>query len=333
MPEDRMAWFQRRADERSQARAAAREAAAPVAPETVAPPTRSFGFQSGAARVNEGREKSLAVAGAEVGAPTSWAGGAGAPMPVEVVRGTKTTYTNPAPESGGGYNPTPSQNTQEFGTATEARQAFNRGQAGQDLALAQRTPGVTPNVAAITDKYGKYIPPEGPKAEIVGEQQRLTQAAENKRPDLAALADQRKAELEDKTASLHIGALKNYLTNTYGKLNPATGRMDFKPGNESMARDATAAEEVARQESKLGRDGGKAAIAHFQERQNVRSFLASKAMPAGFDVNAYLSAAAQNPQVWQELAEEGRKLRTTTRPSSEPASTPPWYEWPAGVAG
>ena len=113
------------------------------------------------------RAPDLAKADLELGAPTSYAGGAGAPMPVSVVRGMRTTYTNPAPSNeGGGYNPNPSQNDQEFSTPVLAQQAFNRGQLNQDLALAKR-PGMTPNMPALTEKYGAYVPPEGPKIEAV----------------------------------------------------------------------------------------------------------------------------------------------------------------------
>ena len=91
------------------------------------------------------RAPNLAAAGAELGAPTSYNGGEGAPQPVEVVRGARTTFTNPAPDTGnGGYNPNASQNTQEYGSLIQAKQAFNRGQ-GED--------------------GGEYVPPEGPKLE------------------------------------------------------------------------------------------------------------------------------------------------------------------------
>ena len=96
--------------------------ATPAAPE--APATRSFGFQSGAGpgeKMAAARAPELAGAGAALG-------GAGAPPPVEVVRGARTTFTNPAPDSpGGGYNPTAARNTQEFASPLQAGQAFNRG--------------------------------------------------------------------------------------------------------------------------------------------------------------------------------------------------------------
>jgi len=144
MAMDRTAYFEQRAADKAQKALDLRQAATPAVAGPEPAPTRSFGFQSGAGRgAGEARTADLAQAATELGAPTSYAGGEGAPMPVEVVRGTKTTFTNPAPDSGdGGYNPNPSQNTREYGSLVQARQAFNRG-AG----------------------VGEYVPPEGPKLE------------------------------------------------------------------------------------------------------------------------------------------------------------------------
>ena len=136
-------------------------------PEVATRQSPAVAGQSPGERAAAGRAPELAQAGAELGAPTSYAGGAGAPVPVEVVRGTRTTYTNPAPSNeGGGYNPTLSRNTREFASPIQAQQAFNRGELNQDLALAKR-PGMTPNMPALTEKYGAYVPPEGPKIEAV----------------------------------------------------------------------------------------------------------------------------------------------------------------------
>jgi hypothetical protein len=87
-----------------------------------------------------GAEPSLTDA--SLGAPTSYAGGAGAPAPVEVMRGNKTSYVNAAPEGSEGA---PGTGTKEFGTLQQAGQAYNRGTAAPD----------TPE--------GTYVPPEGPK--------------------------------------------------------------------------------------------------------------------------------------------------------------------------
>ena len=295
MSENRYAYFQRKADER----AASREAENPrnlamAVPEPT--PTRSFGFQSGAARVNEGREKNLAAAGAGLGAPTSWAGGEGAPAPIGVIRGMKQTY---ATDTGG-------PQLAEFATETQAKQAFNRSQ-------------------SQSGGYGgEYVPPEGPEIAARGEQLRLAAAAENKRPDLVEATEASKLK---RLADEHVGALTSYLTSAYGKQDPGTGRMVFKPANETMSRDAMAAEEVARQEAKRGGDGGKAGIGHFQDRQNIRALLAdgiaNGQVPKGADINAYISAKMQVPEEWQALAKRAKQFVTTSRP---PVAHKPWFE-------
>ena len=104
----------------------------------------------------------LAVNAAEMGEPTSFRGGAGAPPAAEVIRGSRMTYTNPAAAApGGGYNPTPGTGTAEFATPTEAGQAFNRGQRGAFLAENPTNPNVTYPVGSspeeqATAKFGAW---------------------------------------------------------------------------------------------------------------------------------------------------------------------------------
>ena len=279
---------------------------------TPSAPSRSFGFRSGAARVNEGLEKNLAAAGSELGAPTSYAGGAGAPTPIGVIRGMKQTY---AADTGG-------PQLSEFATPTQAKQGYNREQLGMNLAAIGKLPPEAQAGAreAVAEKFGGYIHPKGPEIRAEGEQARLNIASEiEKRPDLVALAEERKAATAKTVGDENVSTLKNYLVNTFGTFDPASGRVGFKPSDENMARDATAAEEVAR------RDGGKAAISHFQERQNVRALLGEMKgkgrLPEGIDVNAYLSAMSQNPEAWQELVTRGKALRTTSRPETPTAET------------
>jgi hypothetical protein len=325
MAEDLHAYYQRKSDERAQNRqdlaAAAAKNAAVEAPVT---PTRSFGFTSGAGAPQEevGRTASLVQAGAELGSPTSFNAGAGAPVPVEVVRGMKTTYTNPAPDmgAGGGYNPSLSRNTREFASPVQAGQAFNRGELNQNLALAAKTPGVTPNMEALTGKYGEYVPPEGPKIAAEGEQRRLAAAAELRSPEKVAAGEAIRAAEADRIGGLHVSTLKNYLATAY-------------PGydkNETMALDAKASEEVARQ------IGAPAAKTHFQERQAIRSYLkAAPNLPNNFDVNAYMGAVSQDPAAWKELVSRGRALKVTTPPEPQvPIGRRLWETpTPYGVSG
>ena len=311
MAEDLHAYYERKADERVQARQQAAistarnlASAVPVVPGT---PTRSFGFQSGAGgpRGEAGRTASLVQAGNELGSPTSFNAGAGAPTPIGVIRGMKQTF---ATEAG-------APQLSEFATPLQAGQAFNRNQLNQDLALAAKTPGVTPNVLALTEKYGGYVPPEGPKIEAAGAEARLAAAAELKSPEKVAEAERIRAAEADRVAGLHVSTLKNYLATTH-------------PGydkNEITALDAKASEEVARQENRAGNpDAGKLAIGHFQDRQAVRSYLATNPfqLPTGWDVNRYIGALSQNPAAWGEMVKEGQTKRLTAPATA--TSDPAW---------
>lgn len=166
MAEGANAYWERKAAEKQSLRAAAAPdahtgfGADSAYANTPSAPNPSFGFQSGAARgAAEGRGADLAVAATEMGAPTSYGGGAGAPMPVEVVRGARTTFTNPAPSNeGGGYNPNPSQNTREFGSPVQARQAFNRG-----AGVGKYVPSEEPKLQAAADIV-KNVDPTGARA-------------------------------------------------------------------------------------------------------------------------------------------------------------------------
>jgi hypothetical protein len=151
-----------------------------------------------------------------------------------------------------------------------------------------------------------YIPPEGPAYDAKA-------AAEyGNRPDLVAVAEQRKAALAKETSEEHVATLKNYLTTSHGVFDKETGRTVFKPRDEGMSRDYVAAEEVAR------REGSPAAITHFQERQLVRKHLMSQPLPEKFDINAYMGTVSKSPKAWSELVKQGQRIA-----GREQVTTPP----------
>lgn len=97
---------------------------------------RSFGFRSGANRpggVAERHYNLAAAAGSELGAPTSFVGGEGAPTPIGVIRGMTQTF---ATDAGG-------PQLSEYATPLRAKQAFNR-----------------------NEGEGEYEPSEGPKLRL-----------------------------------------------------------------------------------------------------------------------------------------------------------------------
>jgi hypothetical protein len=228
--------------------------------------------------------------------------------PIHVIRRMASTWQGPTPG-------------QEYRTLEQANQAFIR--AGQGEALPGTRAG--------------YDPVEGPKIRALGEEQRATDLAANKRPDLVALAKTTEADLATKTSEGHVASLKNWLDTTFGTYDSSTGKTAFKPADEGVSRDALAAAEVAR------REGAPAAKTHFQERQAVRSYLKKVALPANFDVNAYMGAVGQNPAAWQELVAKGRAQKVTApATSAEPGAmeqlgmigkqiTPGWMEPRKGV--
>jgi len=83
------------------------------------PGERSFGFRSGAVQVGGVADQHLNLAteaGKELGAPTSFNAGAGAPAPIGVIRGMRQTF---ATDEGG-------PQLSEFATPLRAAQAYNR---------------------------------------------------------------------------------------------------------------------------------------------------------------------------------------------------------------
>ena len=155
MPEDRYAYFQRKSDERVQARAdaaqALRDTAAAAAPTPEAPETRSFGFRNtGGAKAAEGHLTQATAAGARLGDPTSYGGqaplrpeevaqsearvgqGQDFAQPIQVIRRMTSTYQGP-------------QSGEELASPGQAAQAFRRDngadfvpEGGAKLALQQQ---------------------------------------------------------------------------------------------------------------------------------------------------------------------------------------------------
>lgn len=217
--------------------------AAPVAPE--APATRSFGFQSGAGtgeRMAADRAPELVGAGVALGEPTSFRAGAGAPMPVEVVRGARTTFTNPAPDSpGGGYNPTAARNTQEFASPLQAGQAFNRGMRSEAVATGDRRGFTTPE-STLDAKYGGFRAPGQTMEETKGGFQVEAAAAYNKNPASVAAANIAEQKQQE-AAKAKVGtdfegrALKRYGVYKDGKI--------ARPAEEHVLRDLDEAKEYA----------------------------------------------------------------------------------------
>ena len=195
-PEDAHKYWNRKADERQAQQVATRAATAPATPEASPNPTRSFGFQSGAARgAAEGRVAETANAGAALGEPTSFRGGEGAPPPVAIMRGTRTTFQNPAADQGpgGGYVQTPGSSPQEYATPVQAGQAWNQGMRNEAVAAGDRRGFTTPE-ATLDTRYGGFRAPGQTLAEITAKAHVEGSAAAAKNPYYDAMAGKVKAE-------------------------------------------------------------------------------------------------------------------------------------------
>jgi hypothetical protein len=146
--------------------------------------------------------------------------------------------------------------------------------------------------------------------------------AEARSPEKVAEAEKaRQAEAERQGAG-HATHVKNYLTSR-GAFD-STG----KATNEAISRDATAAMEVARRHPVAG-EGGKAGIAHFDERQDIRNYLVKNPQktPIGYDVDRYMTQMAQDPAAWQVRLGEARELSEKPVAKKGVISPGKWYEY------
>jgi hypothetical protein len=105
---------------------------------------------TGAFRQRTLAQQQLGLGAREVGEPSAWRGGAGAPAPVAIMRGTTTTYSP-------GRLPGRQFAEPETATPLEARQAWNRGMRSEAVATADRR-GLTIPESTLTARYGAWRP-------------------------------------------------------------------------------------------------------------------------------------------------------------------------------
>ena len=280
---------------------------APAGPATQ--PTRSFGFESGAGpgeRLAAARAPELAGAGGALGEPTSFRGGVGAPMPVEVVRGGRTTYTNPAPDSpGGGYNPTAARNTQEFASPLQAQQAWNRGMRSEAVAAGDRRGFTTPE-ATLDAQYGGFRAPGQTLEEVKGASHVEAAAAYNKNPASVAaanIAEQKQQEaVKAKVGTDFEGrALKRYGVYKDGKLG--------RPAEEHVLRDLDEAKEYAMEQG-----NPQAGHQYMEWSQRLREMYP----------DVYTTTMKTNPLAWRDIViTHGPQIPATrtTAPAAAPGFT------------
>ena len=179
------------------------------------------GFRNtGAFRERAMQAEQLKAGAAQVGEPTSFRGGAGAPEPIGVTRGMTTTFSP-------GRLPGQQFAQPEMATPLQAQQTWNQGMRGQAVAAGDRR-GFTIPEATLDTQYGGFRAPGTALAEVKGEQWKAAAAAENKRPDLVA---QQKA-IELKTAQTLADQNKKTWSEgfqqAHGKWNPEKQKPEVK---------------------------------------------------------------------------------------------------------
>jgi hypothetical protein len=178
------------------------------------------GFRNtGAFRERALSDAALGARSKELGAPTSFRGGAGAPEPVAILRGTTTTYSP-------GRVPGAQFAGPEFATPTEARQDWNRENANLATVAADRLGVTNPRIPA---RFGTYVAPEAPtleaasRADIKGERGlNLAKAGFVNAQNEAAKVAQDKAHKEQIGRDFDTWYRRRYSVYQNGKLIPAT---------------------------------------------------------------------------------------------------------------
>jgi hypothetical protein len=287
-------------------------AAAPVPAPTEG---RSFGFQNtGGARAAAAAPAALAAEGASVGEPTSFRGGAGAPEPIAVMRGTATTFSP-------GRLPGHQFAEPEMATPLQAQQVWNRGMRGEAVAAGEKRGFTTPE-ATLDTQYGGFRAPGQTIAEVAATKEGpgMTQARE---AQAGVFREQEKglAQTQDLAkAKQNVNEFHGLLHESpYSSFDPAKKQLAFAPKDENQARDARAAENIAQKE------GAKAGMEHFEGRQLARKWLLTQPLPDNFDANAYLAEVANDPKAWTELMDKSKTSAVAPGPT-QPTPRKSWYE-------
>ena len=285
---------------------------------------RSFGFRSGAANpATTPHETEAVAAGAALGEPTSFRGGAGAPPPVAIMRGMRTTFQNPAAEQpGGGYVQTPGSSPVEYATPVQAGQAWNQGMRNEAVAAGDRRGFTTPE-STLDTQYGGFRAPGQTVAETTGQKHVEAMAAYNRDPAKVAAAEIAKQK-QDQALKTKVGTdYDQAMHEGHGDFDTGTGQGKFKAKDEGQYKDYLAGKNHSIEvgDPKAGRQ-------LYEDRQMARKWLQTQPLPANMDVNAYLDQAAAHPESWSKLMEHVNAAGLT--PGASPQKH--WYNFGGGTA-
>lgn len=276
---------------------------APVAQAPTATGVSDSVWQPGSGFRNTGafRERALQTAqlgaqAAEVGEPTSFRAGAGAPEPIAIMRGGATTFSP-------GRLPGQQFAQPEMATPLEAGQAWNRGVRGEAVAAGDRRGFTTPE-ATLDTQYGGFRAPGQTLEEAKGAHQIAASAALTKRPDLVAaakIAEEKQAQIvKDKVGTDFEGrALKRWGVYKDGKL--------ARPAEEHVLRDLDEAKEYAMEQG-----NPQAGHNYMEWSQRLRQMYP----------DVYATTMKTNPLAWRDIViTHGPQIPATATTAPAAAAT------------
>jgi hypothetical protein len=281
---------------------------------------RPVGFRNtGAIREQGERTAALAAGAAQVGEPTSFKAGAGAPEPIAVMRGTATTFSP-------GRLPGHQFAEPEMATPLQAQQAWNRGMRGETVAAGDKRGFTTPE-ATLDTQYGGFREPGQTGKEIAAKAHVEGSAAAAKNPYYEAMAGKVGAETEGlqagvakvDRAKVTAGFDDLMHESPYSTFDTKSGKTAFKAQNESQYRDYLASKNIALAQGDPAA-GPAAGRKHFEERQQIRQYLQTQPLAPNTNIDAMLDAAASNPEHWQGLVTDAQKVMKTSQPAPRRSS-------------
>lgn len=247
-----------------------------------------------------------------------------------------------APAPGANLVPPPEVirgNTQGPGDVHPSWQLYHNSGRGEDYPAAVAAFRRSQGEGALKTQEGEANRgAELEKARILGASQIEAAGAANKIPGQTEYWQQKtqgeKAE-QDKVARAKIGADYDTLMHEHpdSTFDTGTGQTKFKAKNESQYRDYLASKNLA-----IAQGNPKAGRQHYDESQLVRQWLDTQTLQPGANKDAMLDAARQNPEHWQGLVADAKKVMGVTHPAVQSDwgkiaehITPEWMKPKQGV--
>jgi hypothetical protein len=278
------------------------------------------GFRNtGAFRERALAERQPGAGAAEMGEPTSFRSGAGAPEPIAVMRGTTTTFSP-------GRLPGRQFAEPETATPLEARQVWNRGMRAEAVAAADRR-GFTVPEATLEARYGSWREPGTSRLETIANLDptgaRAFNLARTKGVEEAIKTSETAQKQQDRRRAADQ-FLHEIVPTAGGTRAPNQNAPGYKL---TWPTDPGKVADLNRAYDTFMATGDKAAARKvFDEHQALRRYLeAIPNKPENFNMEGFLNEAYQNPQAWQQLVALARNYKQ--------APPTPWRQRGAEILG